>query len=287
MKFSVKLFPDNLKKFFLRLLICLVLIMLGLLLLQNYLLYQPSTYTFESLRSQAVREHLILWPKKPLAATAPAAGPVSYRGLLAEPKGTIKGTAVVAHGNAGSAIDRTGFVGPLLALGYRVILLEYPGYGSREGRPSEKSLVGDAITSINLARDQFGPPLLLIGESLGSGVAAEAAAGLAGRIDGLILCTPWNDLPSVAQSIYWFLPVKCLVREKYDSVKNLKNFNRPILLVVAEKDELIPTECSKKLFTSLPGNKKMRIVPGAGHNTWLDRVSTTWWKEALQDILEK
>jgi pimeloyl-ACP methyl ester carboxylesterase len=284
MKFSVKVFPENLKLFFLRLLICLVLIMLGLLALQNYLLYQPSTYSVETLKSLAAQERLTLWPKAGLPAAATKNLPVVYRGLLAEPKGPVAGTAVVTHGNAGSAIDRTGFVGPLLALGYRVILLEYPGYGAREGRPSEKALVADARTSIRLARDQFGPPILLIGESLGSGVAAEATAGLESQIDGLMLCTPWNDLPSVAQSIYRFLPVKYLVREKYDSVKNLKNFPHPVLLVVAEKDELIPPECSKILFDSLPGQKKMHIISGAGHNTWLDRVGNTWWKEVLQDM---
>jgi hypothetical protein len=28
----------------------------------------------------------------------------------------------------------------------------------------------------------------------------------------------------------------------------------------------------------------MHIISGAGHNTWLDRVGNTWWKEVLQDM---
>jgi uncharacterized protein len=275
MKFSFELYPKKSKPFIIRIFICLVLIMIGLCLLQNYLLYQPSTYSLESLKTQARDEGLSLWPGS------------EYRGLLAEPKGVIKGTVVVTHGNAGSAIDRTWYVDPLRALGYRVILLEYPGYGSREGRPSEKKLVGDVRESITLARDQFGPPILLIGESLGSAVAAEAAGGLDGRIEGLVLCTPWNDLASVAQSIYWFLPVRFLVREKYDSVANLKNFHRPIMLVVAEKDELIPADCSRRLFESLGQGKQIRIIPNAGHNTWQDRVDTDWWKTLLHDTIGK
>jgi uncharacterized protein len=278
MKFpiQVKVFPENIKKFLFHIFICLVLIMIGLALLQNYLLYQPSTYGHESLKKFAREEGFSLWPAE-----------TDYRGLLAEPKGVINGTAVVVHGNAGSAIDRTWYADPLRALGYQVILLEYPGYGSREGRPSEKVLVGDVRESIKLARDQFGPPILLIGESLGSAVAAEAAGGLDGRIEGLVLCTPWNDLASVAQSIYWFLPVKLFVREKYDSVANLKNFHRSIMLVVAGTDELIPAECSRRLFESLGPDKKIRIIPGAGHNTWQDRVDTDWWKILLHDTIGK
>ncbi len=277
MKFplTVKVFPDNAKKFLLHIFIFLVLIMIGLALLQNYLLYQPSTYSPETLKKLSRDEGLSLWPA------------AAYRGLLAEPKGAIHGTAVVVHGNAGSALDRAWYIDPLGSLGYRVILLEYPGYGSREGRPNEKALVEDVRESIDLARKQFGPPILLIGESLGSAVAAEAGNGLDGRIEGMILCTPWNDLASVAQSIYWFLPVRFLLRENYDSVKNLKNFHRPIMLVVAEKDELIPPECSRRLFDSLSPAKKIRIIPNAGHNTWQDRVDTNWWKSLLHDTMGK
>ena len=261
---------DKLKWPALRLGLFLIIILVFLYLLQDRLLYQPEKYPLAFLSSQATKAGLRLWPS-----------PSAYRGLLAEPSGAIRGTALVVHGNAGSALDRTFYLEPLLACGYRVLLLEYPGYGPRKGKLGERSLVSDLRESINLARQQFGQPLLLIGESLGSGVAAAALADLPEPVAGLILFTPWDDLPSVAQSIYWFLPVRFLVKDKFNSAQNLRAVRHPIAVVLAERDEVIPAKCSRRLLEALPEPKKHWVIPGATHNSWPDLVDIRWWTEVL------
>jgi alpha-beta hydrolase superfamily lysophospholipase len=262
-----------LKWFVLGLVLVLIPVLTLMYFFQDRLLYLPTKYPLAFLSSQAPRHHLRLWPS-----------PVDYRGLLAEPGQGIRGTVLVTHGNAGSALDRTFYVPPLLSRGYRVILLEYPGYGPRPGKPSERTLAGDLGESIALARQQFGNPLFLIGESLGCGAAATAMASLKAPVAGVVLITPWDDLPSVAQSIYWFLPLKFLVRDKYDSVANLRQVRHPVAVILAEKDEVIPAKCSRRLLDSLSQPKKAWGIPRATHNSWPELVDARVWTEVLEFV---
>ena len=129
--------------------------------LQDHFLYFPSKAPLAAL----VSDELGAWP-----------GEDDFMGLLAEPRGPARATAIVFHGNAGHAGHRKVYADALVQHGVRVILAEYPGYGPRDGEVGEASFVADAQRTIELAHARFGAPLLLIGESLGAGVVAAAAA---------------------------------------------------------------------------------------------------------------
>ena len=237
--------------------------------IQNNFLYFPSSSapSLELLN----REHIKPWQSSP----------TDYRGLVAlsEVRRPI-GTIIVFHGNAGTAADRLFYVKALSALGYRVILAEYPRYGGRKGELGEKAFVADANETVRLAFEQFGEPLFLLGESLGCGVAAAVAKEASVKVDGIILITPWDTLLSVAQSKFPFLPVRLLLTDKYDSIGNLKAFKGRIAVVGAERDEVIPIKHANDLYSSLPSaTKRMWIIKEAGHNDWPMHVNTSWWKE--------
>jgi len=210
-----------------------------------------------------------------------------YRGLVAsneivKPKGTV----IVFHGNAGRAADRTYYIDTLSALGYRVILAEYPAYGGRKGILGEKAFVADGAETVRFVFEQFGGPVFLLGESLGCGVAAAVAARTPVKIAGIILITPWDTLASVAHSKFPFLPVRLLLTDKYDSIGNLKSFKGRIALVGAERDEIIPIKHAKRLYDSLSVvEKRMWIVTGAGHNNWYMYTQASLWKEII-DFME-
>ena len=159
--------PKNYVAFFIRLPLLLV-ISIGAIVFffQDFLLHHPDRMQADRVAAEARRHRLQLWP----SGTA-------YRGLLSisEVQKPI-GTFLVFHGNAGSAVDRKWYADRLAPLGFRVLLLEYPGYGPRSGGLSEDVLVADAQESIVAAAKQFGRPLYVMGESLGSGVAAAAVA---------------------------------------------------------------------------------------------------------------
>ncbi|MBN3787036.1 alpha/beta hydrolase [Burkholderia sp. Ac-20353] len=210
----------------------------------------------------------------------------AFRGLLAEPAGPVRGTAIAFHGNAGHAGHRAYYVTALTRLGLRVILAEYPGYGPREGTPSEASLVADAQQTIEIAHRRYGAPLLLVGESLGAGVAAEAGAHERDKVTGLLLITPWDTLEHVAAHHYPWLPMNWMLRDRYDSTAHLASFGHPVFVAVAERDSIVPARFGNALYDALGYPKRRVVVKAAEHNDWVGFVDDAWWQDAIGFLLE-
>lgn len=249
-----------------------LLLVLAVALLQQRLLYLPDRVPLAS---------MVVAPLRPW----PDGG--AMRGLVAEPRARARATVVVFHGNAGHAGHRAWYASLLTAHGLRVVLAEYPGYGPRDGALGEASLVADALATLALARERHGGPLLVIGESLGAGVAA-AASGRAppGTVDGLLLATPWLRLADVAAHHYPWLPVRTLLADRYDSAANLAHFDRPLLVVVAERDAVVPAAGGQALHATLAGPRTRLVsLAGAGHNDWPAQLDAAWWDEALAFLL--
>ncbi len=239
-------------------------------LMQNRMLYFPAPATVAEL----AREPLRAWPSE-----------ADFRGLVAAPAGDPIATAIVFHGNAGHAGHRDYYLQALAPLGLRVVLAEYPGYGPRPGKPGEEALVSDAVQTIERARHEFGPPLLLVGESLGAAVAGAAGARRPDLVAGLLLITPWDRLASVGAHHYPWLPVAWLLRDRYDTVQRLAAFDRPVVVVIAANDSIVPARFGRALYAGIGGPKTLRIIEGADHNDWPARVDERWWRDTVNAAL--
>jgi hypothetical protein len=244
----------------------LLLLVAALYAFQDRLLYYPSRATPEALAGDG----LAAWPS-----------PEDFRGLLHAPAGRPRGTVLVFHGNAGHAGHRAYYAHEFGPLGWRVLLAEYPAYGPRQGRLGESSLVADAEETLAQAHRAFGAPLVVVGESLGAGVAAAAAARRPESVAGLVLLTPWDRLARVATLHYPGLPVERMLRDRYESAAHLADFERPVVVVVAERDALVPARLGRDLHAALRGPKRLVVIPGAGHNDWPERVDADWWRGVL------
>jgi pimeloyl-ACP methyl ester carboxylesterase len=242
--------------------------------LEDKMLYYPS----QSIPSQQslAADNIAFWPS----------GVEGYRGYVSmTPNKSHEGTVVVFHGNAGTASDRAYYVKALVPLGFRVILAEYPAYGGRRGKLGEASFVSDARETLRLVMEKCGRPIFLLGESLGCGVAASVAKDVPVPIDGMVLITPWDTLMSVAKEKFPWLPVRLFLRDKYDTIGNVKAFQGRIAIVGADRDEVIPVWHARALYESIRGNSKMWTIKGAGHNDWPESVGPPFWKE-LTDFIK-
>jgi pimeloyl-ACP methyl ester carboxylesterase len=97
--------------------------------------------------------------------------------------------------------------------------LNYRGYGASEGEPSQTALVADAQAVFDaLAADPRIDPkrIVVIGRSLGSGVAVQLAAKR--PLQALILITPYDSMLSVAAEKYPYLPIRWMLRHPFDSI---------------------------------------------------------------------
>ncbi len=186
---------------------------------------------------------------------------------------------LICHGNGGYALHRNHFAHLTAAssdaASPQIFLLEYPGYGARPGPPSEASLTAAAIEAIDSLRHRSARHLTLLGESLGSGVASAAARARPDAVDALVLVTPFDSLVHAAHSHYPWLPVRLLIRHRFDSVANLRDYPGPVAFIVAAEDQTVPASLGEALYETYPGKKQLWLIPDAHHND-TDRLLADW-----------
>jgi len=244
-----------------------VLLALFVMLVQRKLIYFPTKLSGEA-ASQLARQQGFMpwrdatgvivgwhWPAK-VAATA---------------------SVLIAHGNAGSALNRGYIAEPIHAVGdVDVFVLEYPGYGARAGSPSMAGFLAAAEDAFNLLPTNC--PVYIVAESLGAGVAAQLAGTHGSRVSGLLFFAPYDDLAAVGQRQMPFLPVKLLMRDRFTPARWLRSYRGPVAVVVAGADTIIPPQFGRRLYDGYVGPKKLQVIAGAGHND-VAAQSSDWWKE--------
>jgi len=251
-----------------------LLILLAVFLLQRKMMYFPARFSQEEQEQLSAELNLQAWPSAK-----------ELRGFTSRiPQQDAKGTVLVFHGNAGAALHRTYYIDALQSLGYRVIIAEYPGYGLRGGAPSETTLIKDGIVTAKMVWQEFKEPLILCGESLGSGIVAGIAASREVPVKGLLLLTPFDAMNKVAQHHYWYFLARWLLLDKYDNIARLHNFQGRTAVIMAGNDEIIPNQRTLALFEALPGPKKLWRFEHAGHNSLPLEPKHPWWQEAMQFI---
>jgi pimeloyl-ACP methyl ester carboxylesterase len=156
------------------------------------------------------------------------------------------------------------------------LLVDYRGYGSSGGSPSEAALVADALQW----HDELGKTYKTIhvfGRSLGSGVAVQLAAQR--PIAGVVLVTPFDSMVEVGKHHYPFLPVSWMLRHRFDSVALAPKISAPLLCLVAARDEIIPAVHARRLHDAWGGPKRWVALEGAGHNSTDDHPG--YWPSIL------
>ncbi|HSI85200.1 MAG: alpha/beta hydrolase [Candidatus Methylacidiphilales bacterium] len=284
-----------------------LLLLVMLYFFVDYLLYRPPTYSEQEARSLASQLGLETYssagqPEVPTAQMAKGQGQIQGQAgqaapvsaiswenvaytTIAEPRLPLRGTIIMAHGNAGSAIYSAAFSDALTPLGFRVILYEYPGYGSNPGRASEPTCVEPLRRLVRdvAARNRRNPPsgsdkIYLFGQSMGCGIVCSALSDNTLPVAGVILMQPWDSLGGVGSYHFPFVPARLLVGAKYDSMANLTHFTGPVAFVVCQNDRTIPPRLSKRLYDSYPGRKTWLELPNSDHNDWPADPDQLWWK---------
>ena len=154
-----------------------------------------------------------------------------------------------------------------------VYVLEYPGFGDRPGKPSLQNINQAALDAYRWIQAEHPElPIGLIGESIGSGPASYLGT-VSPAPDKIALLVPYDQLYRVAAKHMPMLPVKWLLRDKWDNITTLRDYAGPIEVYAAEDDEVIPVERAKALAAALP-QARLILMPG-GHDSWrLDETIT-------------
>ncbi len=158
-----------------------------------------------------------------------------------------------------------------------MIAMHYRGYGLSEGRPSEEALYVDALRLVDQVHKEFPEKRIVVfGRSLGSGVALYAAAHRPDVVGHVILSTPYDSVEAVAKRHYAWVPVRQLLKHKFDSMRLAGKIHAPVTMITAGKDDLIPRAHAYNLFQALGSLDKQWIeVEQADHRTIHD-WNRTW-----------
>lgn len=175
-------------------------------------------------------------------------------------------TILHLHGNAGHIGHRVGKVRPFLDDGVGVLLLEYRGFGGNPGAPSERGLLADGRAGLAFLDAAGVRPAdtVLYGESLGSGVAVGLAAER--RVGALVLEAPFTSVADVAQAHYWYVPVRPLVLDRFDSAARIADVRCPVLVLHGARDGVIPIRYGRALYDAAAHPKSAWWSEAAGHD---------------------
>ena len=188
------------------------------------------------------------------------------------------------HGNAGNVSHCLDKCRVFLDLGLDVLLIDYRGYGRSDGRPSENGTYQDARAAYDYLTGPCGVDacrVLLYGESLGTGIAVDLATRV--PVGGVVLEAAFTSLADVGQRIFWFLPVRRLIRNRYDSLRKIANVNAPLLLLHSRDDEYFSIRHARRLLGA--ARTPARLVELRGKHASAFHDSEAVCREALQQFI--
>jgi uncharacterized protein len=232
-----------------------------------------------------------LWSQTSMVFPAPPRGrePAYPENLVRTPDATFlyfNGTRVVAwfHGNGEDLADAVPMVSLLRSLGVGVLGVEYPGYGVAGGTPSEQGAYAAAEHALEWLRTERGVDsarVVLLGQSLGSGVATEMARrGYGAR---LVLISPFSSVAEMAKRLLPFFPAR-FVRHRFDTQSKAAAIAVPVLIIHGTEDEVVPFAMGERLAGAFPQARLVQI-PGGQHNDLLT-LHAIEVREALAPFLK-
>ena len=182
------------------------------------------------------------------------------------PKAT--GAVLYCHGNGGNIESWGRTVREIWEnLSESVLIVDYPGYGYSKGMPSEQSCDAAGETAYQwLTETQKIPSgrILLMGESLGGGVAIH----LASRHDyrALILVRTFTSVPEVADDQFPLIYSAPIVSNHFDNLQKIPLCKQPVFIAQADKDRIIPLRHGQRLLQACTAPAEFYVLRGLGHN---------------------
>jgi len=197
-----------------------------------------------------------------------------------------KPVVLFCHGNS-CTIDQWSWVIDRWTrmIGADVLIFDYRGYGRSTGTPTEEGLYVDARAAYDwLVEEKKVDPkrILLVGQSLGGGVAMQLAGQVEHRM--LILESTFTCMCDVVDNVFFGTPMGSFCHQKFPNLDRIRDYRKPVFLSHGERDRLIPFSHAEQLFDAAPGPKALWRCQGMAHN---DRRSQKLYTSLVREFLEK
>lgn len=197
------------------------------------------------------------------------------------------------HGN-GEIVADYDEMGPIYnRLGVNFLPVDYRGYGRSGGRPTITEMMRDCHRILRflltwLPDQGYTGPLLLMGRSLGSASVLELAAAYPEKVAGLIIESGFAQAGPLLQLLGINPKVLGFTEESgFNHMAKIKTWHKPLLIIHAEFDHIIPFSDGRALYEACPAKEKTLVkIPGANHNDLFYR-GLEQYLGALGDFVRK
>ena len=216
-------------------------------------------------------------PPRCRAATFAGAG-VELKGWQCGAVGTRRGSLVYLHGVADNRTSGRGTIALFSARGFDVVAYDSRAHGESDGGACTYGYF--ERHDLRRVIDTLAPgPVVLIGTSLGAGVALQEAADDP-RVSAVVAAETYSDLRTVAteRAPFFFTPgilrrafalAEQQARFQVDAVSPViaaARITAPVMLIHGDADTETSPDHSRRVFAALRGQKRLILVPGARHN---------------------
>lgn len=239
-------------------------------------------YLMLAIRVLYIHPYLVYRPKRMMEASPRRAG-LEYREIFFSSKDGVplyawfiqaeepKATALHCHGNFGNISDRIDTIKIYHNMGISLFIFDYRGYGSSKGSPSEKGTYKDAEAAWNYLVEEMGikpEDIIITGHSLGGAVASY----LAGKVTpkALIVEGSFTSMIDMGKLYYPYLPIRLLIRHRYNSINHLKKVHCPVLIIHSPDDRVVPFFMGRSLYEAANPPKRFLEIHGSHNDAILD-----------------
>jgi hypothetical protein len=171
------------------------------------------------------------------------------------------------HGNGGNLSVWLDVIAGIRRQGWSILAIDYRGYGTSTGRPTEQGVYRDADAALEdfwSRRHTEGARTFYWGRSLGATVAAYAAARRAP--DGLILESPLYSARSLIADNPLMRLLGVFMSYRFATAEWLRRYRGPTIVVHGDADRVIPLRHGRRVHDEVTGRKELVVIPGADHN---------------------
>lgn len=164
-------------------------------------------------------------------------------------------TILYCHGNAGNISEWNDMLDLIHSQKLNVLIFDYRGFGKSQGIPTIKSITEDGENAYKYLTQTVLPENIIVwGESMGGVVALNIAKKY--PVGCLILAGTFTT-PADLAKIYQISGLLKIIAQliDIDNTKTLKAVvakSIPVAIIHSVEDDVIPYECGRKLFQSIP-----------------------------------
>jgi len=200
------------------------------------------------------------------------------------PHERAKAQVLYFHGNGGNLSVWLPILAGIHRQGYAVAAIDYRGYGTSSGKPSERGLYRDVDAAVEWMASVRAPgiPLVFWGRSLGTTMAAYASTKT--RPAGLILESGFPNARAVIRTSQLLLALSVFSSYRLPTTDYARRAGCPVLVMHGDADRVVPFAAGRALYDALSEPKRFEVIRGGDHNDAIAPDPQSYWA-AISDFI--